>query len=127
MKRFCLSFSFAVVLFSCRLLSSTTSQQGLPPHQVNLDGEWVFSIHGRAQKPLAVPSTYLPNGGATLSRTFAAPKPAGGWRALLHLEGVSTTAEVWVNNHKLGEFGPFTPFSLDVTDSLKDGANDLRV
>ncbi len=118
----------ALVLITSACLSATAAS--LPQHstpRVNLDGEWTFSIHGYAQKPMVVPSTYLPVGGATLERTFDVQEPGEGQRALLHFDAVSTTAEVWLNDHSLGKFGPFTPFSLDVTESLKGGTNALRV
>jgi beta-glucuronidase len=119
--------SRAVLILVACLSTTATLASDSPLLKVPLNGEWVFSIHGRGRRPMVVPSTYLPVGGAILERTFQAPKPADGRRALLHFEGISTTAGIWLNDHRVGEFGPFTPFSLDVTDFLKAGINDLRV
>lgn len=37
------------------------------------------------------------------------------------------SAAVFLNDASLGEFGPYTPFEIDVTDRLADGENRLRV
>ena len=87
----------------------------------------MFSIHGRASKPVVVPSTYLPVGGATLERSFESPQPAQNRRAILHFDGISTTGEIWLNGQRIDRFGPFTPFTVDVTKYLKAGRNHLRV
>jgi hypothetical protein len=94
--------------------------------RINLDGAWDFSIHGRAHRSIMVPSSYAPVGGATLERSFDAP-PANGHRALLRFGGVVMTGEVWLNDKRLGAFGPWTPFTIDATDALRPGINHLRV
>jgi hypothetical protein len=94
---------------------------------VSLNGEWTFSIHGRAQKAVIVPSTYLPVGRATLEHTFYVVKQERGMRGLLHFDGIASSNEVWLNGQRLGEFGPYSPFRIDVTEILKAGKNDLRV
>src|SRR5579884_1502502 len=94
--------------------------------RIDLDGLWVFSIHGRARRRIRVPSSYAPVGGATLERTFDAPA-AHGRRALLHFDGLVMNGEVWLNDQRLGAFGPWTPFTIDATDALRPGANRLRV
>jgi hypothetical protein len=93
---------------------------------IDLDGAWDFSIHGRAHRKIIVPSSYAPVGGATLERSFDAP-PAGGRRALLRFGGVVMTGDVWLNERHLGAFGPWTPFTIDVTEALRPGSNRLRV
>jgi beta-glucuronidase len=119
-----LSFLLVLLLQGLGFTSSTPSPN-IP--KMSLNGEWTFSIHGRASKPMVVPSTYLPVGGATLERSFESPQPAENHRALLHFDGISTTGEVWLNDQRIDRFGPFTPFAVDVTKFLKVGRNNLRI
>ena len=37
------------------------------------------------------------------------------------------TGEVFVNSQSLGQFGPYTPFELDVTDRVLPGENSIKV
>jgi hypothetical protein len=97
------------------------------PARIDLDGTWTFSIHGQGQRPMTVPSTYLPVGGATLERDFDLPHSLAGRRALLHFEGIVMTAEVWINGQQEGRYGPYTPFTIDISPHAKAGANHLRV
>src|SRR5262245_39811521 len=90
---------------------------------LNLNGEWTFSIHGHLLKTITVPSTYLPVGGASLERHFILDAPLSGKRALLKFAGIVMTAEVFVNGTRLGRYGPYTPFSIDVTSHVKVGEN----
>lgn len=118
----------AVLLISTTYMpwtAASESHSSLP--NLSLNGEWRFSIHDHGQKQLSVPSTYLPVGSATLERTFEIPKIEHGSRALLHFEGVASASEIWLNGKRLGEFGPYSPFHLDVTEALKEGTNNLRV
>jgi hypothetical protein len=59
-------------------------------------------------------------------RTFAVPSS---WRdqcVLLHFGAVDWDATVWVNGKELGHHrGGYDAFSFDITDSLKDGDNEL--
>lgn len=49
-------------------------------------------------------------------------------RYLLHFEAVSGMAEVYINGKKVGEnFGRFLPFTLDVTDAVTLGENEILV
>ncbi len=114
------------ISISC-LLTTVASESPSPASILSLDGEWQFSIHGRGQKTLVVPSTYLPVGSATLKRTFKVKKIELSKQALLHFEGVACASEVWLNGRRLGQFGPYSPFRLDVTGFLKEGSNNLRV
>lgn len=112
-------------LFAAAMLAQAAAAD--TPLRVSLNGEWEFSIHGRGRKPIRVPSTYYPVGGATLERTFTPPPRAPGQRSLLRFDGVAMTAEVSLNDAPLGTFGPYTPFTIDVSDRLRDGENRLRV
>lgn len=55
-------------------------------------------------------------------------KRTAGMKSLLTFDAVSQTAIVWVNGRKAGRHeGGFTPFTLDVTDAVRDGANSIVV
>ncbi|MEM6689746.1 MAG: family 43 glycosylhydrolase [Planctomycetota bacterium] len=60
-------------------------------------------------------------------RTFNAKKSSDK-RLLLNFEAVDYRCEVFVNGQPIGgHVGGNTPFSLDATDAIKDGQNDLVV
>ena len=65
----------------------------------------------------------------TYCRDFETPALAGGGKAFLDFEGVAVSCSVWLNGRKVGSHaGPFTPFSVDITEELKDaGQNRLFV
>ncbi|MEN1680438.1 MAG: family 43 glycosylhydrolase [Planctomycetota bacterium] len=55
-------------------------------------------------------------------------KPRAGLRRILHFEAVDYRCEVFVNGESVGRHrGGNTPFSFDVTDTLRDGDNELVV
>jgi hypothetical protein len=115
--------------YFARKLSTSPATEAIavgPGERIDLDGEWEFSIHGRARRKITVPSSYAPVGGATLERDFDAPA-SGGRRALLRFGGLLMTGEVWLNDRRLGAYGPWTPFTIDATDALRPGSNRLRV
>ncbi len=103
------------------------SQERALESRTSLNGTWNFSIHGRGQKAVAVPSTYLPVGAATLERNFEVATSSSGRRALLRFEGFAAAAQVRVNDKKVGESGPYAPFSVDVTNVVHMGTNSVRV
>lgn len=60
-------------------------------------------------------------------KTLELKKPKGK-RALLHFGAVDYACEVWVNGVSCGGHkGGYTPFTLDVTEALKDGKNVLVI
>ncbi len=61
-------------------------------------------------------------------RTFACPVVSAGGRLLLHFGAVDYTCTVRVNDHIVGSHrGGYWPFSLDITEALRPGMNDLWV
>jgi len=61
-------------------------------------------------------------------RTFTVPSGWKGQRVLLHFGAVNWDSMVFVNGKPIGEHkGGFDPFSYDVTDALRPGANALVV
>ncbi|HEX8362971.1 MAG TPA: hypothetical protein VF613_22805, partial [Longimicrobium sp.] len=61
-------------------------------------------------------------------RTFAAPELGDGERLLLHFGAVDWRARVWMNGRLLTEHtGGFDAFTVDVTDALQAGEQELVV
>ena len=57
---------------------------------------------------------------------FTVPKSWGDQRVLLHFGGVWSSAEVWLNGHRLGRHDSgFTGFAFDVTNELRLGEENL--
>ncbi len=68
----------------------------------------------------------------TLTYTRSFRLPAGfhqpGWRILLHLDAVDQVADVQLNGRTVARHeGGYLPFSADITDSLRPGANELSI
>uniref|UniRef100_UPI0025FF2F4A glycoside hydrolase family 2 protein n=1 Tax=uncultured Caulobacter sp. TaxID=158749 RepID=UPI0025FF2F4A len=62
------------------------------------------------------------------TRRFDTPALKPGQRAFLRFEAVNYTAKVYLNGKPVGEHeGGFTPFSIEVTDSLRASNNQLTV
>jgi beta-galactosidase/beta-glucuronidase len=61
-------------------------------------------------------------------RTFSLPDGFKKARTLLHFGAVDQICEVFLNGKRLGAHeGGYIPFYFDVTDSLKDSENELKV
>ena len=61
-------------------------------------------------------------------RSFSVPGDWSGKHVLLHFGAVYYTASVWLNGQFLGSHeGGNVPFSFDITDQLKPGANTLTL
>lgn len=62
------------------------------------------------------------------TRTLSAAKPQPGKRFLLHFGAVDQEAVVYINRIQTGTHtGGYLPFSLDITDFLQNGDNELTV
>ncbi len=67
-------------------------------------------------------------GAGTYRYTFDTPKGIKGKRVVVHFEGVSQHAWVYVNGNLAAEHkGSFTAFTADATPFLKDNGNELLV
>jgi beta-galactosidase len=63
---------------------------------------------------------------STYRKRFQLPEPRKGRRVFLDFAGAMMACEVFVNGRKVGENeGGFTPFSFDITDMLKDNAENV--
>lgn len=61
-------------------------------------------------------------------RKFSLPGQYKGKRILLHFEAVDWKAQVYINGSLVGEHtGGYCPFTIDITDSVCDGENELVV
>lgn len=61
-------------------------------------------------------------------RSFDVPVEWAGKRIWMDFDGVATSARVWVNGQYAGEhIGNWSPFSLEVTDLVEQGANEVAV
>ena len=112
----------------------------------NLNGLWDYAItpntsefpskwDGQILVPFCVESA-LSGVGKTVSKDqflwyhHSVEIPSGwkGRRILLHFGAVDYVTIVMVNGKEVGRHrGGFDPFSIDITDALKDGKNDLLV
>jgi beta-galactosidase len=65
---------------------------------------------------------------STYRRRFRLPTAAAGKRVFVDFEGVMTASTVWLNGVQLGEYkGGFTPFSFELTNFLRRGAENVLV
>jgi Glycosyl hydrolases family 2, sugar binding domain/Glycosyl hydrolases family 2, TIM barrel domain/Glycosyl hydrolases family 2 len=113
---------------------------------VNLNGLWQYAITAKdAEKPekwdgeILVPfcvesalsgvgKSVSPNQALWYRRTFKKPEMKDKGRLLLHFQAVDWYAKVVLNGKFVGEHrGGFDPFSFDITDTLKDGEQELIV
>ena len=66
------------------------------------------------------------SGTATYSTTFKAPKISKGSRVLLNLDGVHDVATITVNGKECGIVWT-APYTVDITDAVKKGKNELTI
>ncbi len=122
------------------------------PGWINLNGKWDYAImpetnpqpeeyQGTILVPYPVESLLsgvqkplLPDQRLWYRRTFSDPRHEllnnhiAGSRILLHFGAVDYCCEIWVNGSPVGSHrGGYLPFTLDITDSLRDGENELVV
>lgn len=113
----------------------------------NLNGWWDCAFTADAELPPAeamqtkilvpyspeceasgVGRTLQPGESLHYHRTFAYPAVPAGGRLLLYFGAVDYTCTVRVNDHVVGSHrGGYWPFSLDITEALRPGMNDLWV
>jgi hypothetical protein len=100
----------------------------------SLDGPWEFRPVGDKPTPwkaVTVPSSMQSHEGmewhgiGTYRKKVGKLNLAAGKRALIHFTAVSTHAEVFWNDEKVGEhLGGWTPFRFDVTDAIRKAGPD---
>jgi hypothetical protein len=122
------------------------------PDWINLNGVWEYAIlpsesgqpveyEGSILVPYPVESLLsgvkrplLPDQKLWYQRSFPDPRAellrnsCTGGRILLHFGAVDYGCEIWVNGNPAGTHrGGYLPFTLDITESLHDGENELVV
>lgn len=124
------------------------------PGWINLNGWWQYAIQGlnepvpqEWQGSILVPyplesqlsgvqKPLLPDQKLWYFRSFADPRKflfnkntnVENQRVLLHFGAVDHESEIWVNgNHIGGHIGGYLPFSLDITNALISGQNEILV
>ena len=113
--------------------------------RLSLDGAWEFAADppgdfpanqaGLAWHPIHVPAHWemegfvAESGRAVYRKSFVVPGAWRGQRVKLRAEAVYSHAQVWVNGQRAGGHeGGFTPFELDITESLRpSGRNEMLV
>ncbi len=128
------------------LCLSIAHAQGGPSMILSLDGEWLLAVDpqnvGRdegwpkgavaqavpARVPWIIQDAFPGyHGVAWYWRQFDCPvSPHSGGRVLLRFEAVDYLAHVWVNGRPVGEHeGGECPFTLDITDTCRQGEENL--
>jgi beta-galactosidase/beta-glucuronidase len=128
--------------------------QMMRPKWVNLNGLWDYTIRpeneaapqdfeGKILVPYALESVLsgvqkqlYPDQKLWYHRTFADPRPyffkksemENSGKILLHFGAVDYACEIWVNGIRVGEHrGGYLPFTLDISEALHAGENELVV
>ncbi|TAG10256.1 MAG: glycoside hydrolase family 2 [Verrucomicrobia bacterium] len=115
------------------------------PDWQNLNGLWDYRItpknatkpsswEGKILVPFAIESTLSGVGKLlTPEQSLWYHRPISltlkpNYRTLLHFEAADYQSTVWINDQQIGKnTGGNTPFSFDITDTAKNGLNDLVV
>jgi beta-galactosidase/beta-glucuronidase len=115
-------------------------------HWQSLNGLWRYAI---TEKDATAPVSYagqilvpyplesalsgvkkslLPNQNLWYQKTFARPELKPGERLLLHFDAVDFEATVFMNGREVGRHrGGYQRFSVDITEALRRGSNELQV
>lgn len=127
-----------------RLSPKPTSVTGTEQLQVDLQGQWNFTVQPpenfwerAAVKvsevfPIQVPGEWalqgflVPDKGAGgYWRSVEIPRDWAGKRVKLRCDGVYSLGRVWINGKHVGDHeGGFTPFELDVTEAVQAGGDN---
>jgi len=100
-------------------------QRGLP-HAERLDREILVPFCPESTLSGIGDTDFHP--GAWYKRSFSIPETWEGQRILLHVDAADHDATVWVNGRQVGRHtGGYTPFTMDITDAVIRGANDLTL
>lgn len=97
--------------------------------------EWADNFDGEIVVPFAIESmlsgvekALLPAKRLWYRKTFTVPESFNGLRTILNFAAVDWQCKVYINKALVGTHsGGYCSFSFDITDSLKDGENELVV
>lgn len=92
----------------------------------NVDLPHDYSIEQAFSKSMEGESGYLPGGVGWYRKSVEIPSALNGKRINLNFDGVYMDATIYVNGTELANhpYG-YTPFSVDITDAVKFGANNV--
>jgi tetratricopeptide (TPR) repeat protein len=111
----------------------------------NLNGLWSYAITKKDEEPATydknilvpypiesalsgVKKGLMPDDNLWYKRTFTSPSGGSGIRTLLHFGAVDWQATIFINGQEAGSHtGGYTAFTLDITDKLKKGTNEIVV
>ncbi|MCX7007113.1 MAG: beta galactosidase jelly roll domain-containing protein [Kiritimatiellaeota bacterium] len=98
----------------------------------NLEGAEAAGFNDSAWTTVTVPHTWASRtnlqtyASAWYRSRFTVPANGGERRTYICFEGVATVAEVFVNGQRMGGHrGAYTRFSVDATDAVKPGADNV--
>ncbi|MCC7362499.1 MAG: hypothetical protein IT317_23665 [Anaerolineales bacterium] len=111
-------------------------ENALAPH-LPLDGDWTFSLAGRAPQTIPVPSAWEVHlsdkrldGPALYQRTVSLPADwlTSGRRVVFEADAISFHVTVRLNGRAAGEHaGLWSAFQLDVTELARPGRNEIEL
>lgn len=137
-----MKYSFKVLLFILILVSAGYARK------ISLDGKWQFAVDTAnvftsenvfstaKWRDADVPSSWQAQfedlrdyqGVAWYKKEFELERFNNNEKVLIHFEAVDYLARIFVNGKEAGSHeGGYTPFELDITDLIKEGANELLV
>ncbi|MCS3732592.1 sugar-binding domain-containing protein [Mucilaginibacter dorajii] len=111
----------------------------------NLNGLWSYAITKKEEQPTSYDKNILvpypiesalsgvmkglqPDENLWYKRTFTSPSGSSWAKTLLHFGAVDWQATIFINGQEAGSHsGGYTAFTVDITDKLKKGTNEIVV
>lgn len=90
-----------------------------------LNGIWSYRIGKGEADEVSVPFSKLPVGHSECTRYFDADVSHS--RIFIKFDGITYYAKVFVNNTQIGEMLPYSEYMFDITDTVKEKDNLLKV
>ncbi len=122
-------------LLATLILGSCTGET-IEHQKIKLNDQWTFSSDDHEAQTVSLPHTpqiepLIVNdqwqGEMTYTKMISVDQPDQG-KTHLHFEGVMHTSKVYVNDQLAKKhYGGYLPFSIDVSDYLEIGENEIRV
>ena len=96
--------------------------------RISLDGFWKFSIPNGIVETRVVPGSYPCVGDSVYFRSVSIAAPQNGRRMRLCFEGIAYEGDLFFNGTKLGTMLPYSFYSYDITDLIRNGeGNEVRL
>lgn len=93
--------------------------------RVYLNGTWDYKIGAGEYRRQRVPFSALAVGKSECKRVF--DKPISGERFFLIFEGITYSADVFLNDKHLGNMRAYGEYKFEITDLILDKNNEVRV